>query len=96
MCIRDSRIHNSAVTLLDDWEVVFSLENERLSNIKYDKLPYNVIQELPKYTDNVDCIGVTGVQAPKIQRTLKIETNTHLQLFILIVLFIITQTQHMT
>ena len=60
-----NRIHNSAVTLLDDGEVVFSLENERLSNIKYDKLPYNVIQELPKYTDNVDCIGVTGVQAPK-------------------------------
>ena len=53
-----NRIHNSALTLLDDGEVVFSLENERLSNIKYDKVPYNVIHELPKYTDNVDCIGI--------------------------------------
>ena len=60
-----NRIHNSALTLLDDGEVVFSIENERLSNIKYDKVPYNVIQELPKYTNNVDCIGITGVQSPK-------------------------------
>ena len=44
-----NRIHNSALTLVDDGEVVFSIENERLSNIKYDKVPYNVIQELPKY-----------------------------------------------
>lgn len=59
-----NRIHNSAITLLDDGEVVFHIENERLSNIKYDKVPYRVISELPKYTDNVDCIGVTGVQTP--------------------------------
>lgn len=55
-----SRIHNSAVTLLQDGEVVFHLENERLSNIKYDAYPFLTLSKLTDYVDTVDRIGIAG------------------------------------
>ena len=56
-----SRVHNSAVSLLNDGELVFHLENERLSNIKYDAYPFRTLFELPKYVDHVDHLGIAGV-----------------------------------
>ena len=56
-----SRVHNAAVTLIKDGEVLFHLENERLSNIKYDAYPFLALNELPKYVDYVDNIGIAGV-----------------------------------
>ena len=55
-----SRIHNSAVTLLQDGEVVFHLENERLSNIKYDAYPFLTLSKLPEYANQIDRIGIAG------------------------------------
>ena len=55
-----SRIHNSAATLIQDGEVIFHLENERLSNIKYDAYPFQVLSQLPNYVSKVDSIGIAG------------------------------------
>jgi len=56
-----SRVHNSAVTLLKNGNIEFHLENERLSNIKYDGFPFQTVQILPKYTDSIDEIALAGV-----------------------------------
>ena len=56
-----SRVHNSAVTLVKNGEIVFHLENERLSNIKYDGYPFHTLRELPKYTNRIDELGIAGV-----------------------------------
>jgi carbamoyltransferase len=56
-----SRVHNSAVTLLKDGEIVFHLENERLSNIKYDNYQFLTLGKLPDYVDHVDHIAIAGV-----------------------------------
>jgi carbamoyltransferase len=56
-----SRVHNAAVALLQDGELIFHLENERLSNIKYDAYTFNTLSELPKYVDKVDKICIAGV-----------------------------------
>jgi carbamoyltransferase len=56
-----SRVHNSAVSLLRDGELVFHIENERLSNLKYDGLPFHVLSKLPEYTSYVDNVCLAGV-----------------------------------
>ena len=56
-----SRVHNSAVTLLINGELIFHIENERLSNIKYDAYPFHVLAKLPDYVDYVDDICLAGV-----------------------------------
>jgi carbamoyltransferase len=56
-----SRVHNSAVALLKDGELIFQLENERLSNIKYDAYPFHALSLLPKYVDKVDQLAIAGV-----------------------------------
>jgi carbamoyltransferase len=58
-----SRVHNSAVALIKDGELVFHLENERLSNIKYDAYPFLTLAKLPEFVDHVDEIGIAGVGA---------------------------------
>ena len=55
-----SRIHNSAVSAIKDGELLFHLENERLSNIKYDAYPFHALANLPNYMDKVDGIGIAG------------------------------------
>jgi carbamoyltransferase len=56
-----SRVHNAAVALLDNGNLVFQLENERLSNIKYDAYPFHVLSSLPNYVDAVDQLAIAGV-----------------------------------
>ena len=58
-----SRVHNSAVTLLKNGEIIFHLENERLSNIKYDAYVFQTLAKIPEYVDHVDDICIAGVGA---------------------------------
>jgi carbamoyltransferase len=58
-----SRVHNSAVSLLRDGDIVFHIENERLSNIKYDAFPFHALSKLPDYTNGVDNLCIAGVGA---------------------------------
>lgn len=59
-----SRVHNSATTLLQDGEIVYHLENERLSNRKYDAFPFQCLSKLDtKDLDNI-CIAGVGKTTP--------------------------------
>lgn len=57
-----SRGHNSGICLLKDGEIVFSVEEERLSRQKYDGSPFKAMMEVLKYTDKVDYIVVVHTQ----------------------------------
>ena len=54
-----SRVHNSSTTLLENGEIVYHLENERLSNRKYDAFPFQCLTNLN--TSNLDNICIAGV-----------------------------------
>lgn len=56
-----NRGHNASVTLLKDGDVSFHLENERLSNIKYDWYAFSALSKLPNYVNCVDGIAVAGL-----------------------------------
>lgn len=58
-----SRIHNSAVTLLKDGDVEFHIENERLTNIKYDAFPFRAINSITDYVSHIDHLGIAGCGA---------------------------------
>jgi len=49
-----ARGHNSGVCLLKDGEVIFSVEEERLSRTKYDGGPFASILKILEYTDRLD------------------------------------------
>ena len=56
-----SRFHNSSVTLLIDGDIVFYIENERLSRIKYDGFPFNALFKIKDFTDYIDNNCVAGL-----------------------------------
>lgn len=58
-----ARGHNAGACLLKDGEIVFSLEEERLSRQKYDGGPYATMMKVKEYTDKVDYIFVSHTQA---------------------------------
>ena len=60
-----SRGHNAGVCLLKDGEIVFSIEEERLSRHKYDGGPYASILKVLEYTDKVDYIVISHTQSLK-------------------------------
>lgn len=60
-----ARGHNSGVCLLKDGQVVFSIEEERLSRSKYDGGPYASMIEILKYTDKIDYLIVAHTQKLK-------------------------------
>ena len=49
-----ARGHNSGVCLLKDGEIVFSVEEERLTRQKYDGGPFASILKILEYTDKLD------------------------------------------
>lgn len=49
-----ARGHNGGVCLLKDGEIVFSIEEERLSRVKYDGGPFASILKILEYTDKLD------------------------------------------
>ncbi len=57
-----ARGHNSGVCLLKDGEVVFSIEEERLSRNKYDGGPLASIVKILEYTDRLDYLVVAHTQ----------------------------------
>lgn len=60
-----ARGHNSSVCLLKNGEVVFSIEEERLSRHKYDGGPYAAMLKILDYTDKIDYLVVAHTQSLK-------------------------------
>jgi len=57
-----SRGHNATTCLLKNGEIVFSIEEERLSRTKYDGGPLMGILETLKYTDKLDYVVIVHTQ----------------------------------
>jgi len=57
-----ARGHNATVCLLKNGEIVFSIEEERLSRYKYDGGPYAAMIKIKEYTDKLDYIIVAHTQ----------------------------------
>lgn len=68
-----ARGHNAGVCLLKDGEVVFSIEEERLTRVKYDGGPLASILKIKEYTDKIDYLVIAHTQhideGPKIDYT---------------------------
>jgi len=58
-----SRVHNSSVSILENGEILFHLENERISNIKYDAYPFHVLEK-NNYPCDVLCLAGVGQTPP--------------------------------
>lgn len=58
-----ARGHNAGVCLLKDGEIVFSIEEERLSRRKYDGGPYAAMLKILDYTDKIDFLVIAHTQA---------------------------------
>ena len=58
-----ARGHNAGVCLLKDGEIVFALEEERLTRAKYDGGPYATMIKVKEYTAKVDAIVVSHTQS---------------------------------
>lgn len=69
-----ARGHNSGVCLLKDGEIVFSIEEERLSRQKYDGGPLASMVKILEYTDKIDYLVIAHTQnlketGPKVDYT---------------------------
>ena len=62
-----ARGHNAGVCLLKDGEVVFAIEEERLSRQKYDGGPFASMVKILDYTDKLDYLVVAHTQ--KLEET---------------------------
>jgi carbamoyltransferase len=60
-----ARGHNAGVCLLKDGEIVFSIEEERLSRHKYDGGPYASMVKILEYTDRLDYLVIAHTQSLK-------------------------------
>ena len=57
-----ARGHNSGICLLKDGEIVFSIEEERLTRAKYDGGPLASMVKILDYTDKIDYLVVAHTQ----------------------------------
>lgn len=71
-----SRVHNSAVALFVGDELIFHIENERLSNIKYDTFAFQAIAKIKEYVDHIDALVIAGVS-----KTVPAESFSDLDLY---------------
>ena len=55
--------HNAGVCLLKDGEIIFSIEEERLSRSKHDGGPILSLTKILDYTDKIDYLVVAGLQS---------------------------------
>lgn len=60
-----ARGHNAGICLLKDGEIVFSIEEERLSRKKYDGSPLAAMTKILEYTDKIDFLIVAHTQSLK-------------------------------
>lgn len=67
-----ARGHNAGVCLLKDGEVVFSIEEERLSRQKYDGGPFASMVKILDYTDKIDYLVIAHTQ-PLLETAGKID-----------------------
>ena len=58
-----ARGHNASVCLLKDGEIVFSIEEERLSRHKYDGGPYASMIKILDYTKELDYLVIAHTQS---------------------------------
>jgi predicted NodU family carbamoyl transferase len=58
-----ARGHNAGICLLKDGEIVFSIEEERLSRQKYDGGPLASMVKILEYTDKLDYLVVAHTQS---------------------------------
>jgi carbamoyltransferase len=58
-----ARGHNGGVCLLKDGEIVFSIEEERLTRQKYDGGPYAALLKVLDYTDRLDYLVIAHTQS---------------------------------
>ncbi len=58
-----ARGHNSAICLLKNGELVFSIEEERLSRHKYDGGPLACMVKILEYTDRLDYLVIAHTQS---------------------------------
>ena len=56
-----NRSHNASVVLMEDNNIIFHIENERLSNIKYDSFIFQAISMIKNYVDHVDVLALAGM-----------------------------------
>jgi carbamoyltransferase len=57
-----ARGHNAGVCLMKDGEIIFSIEEERLTRQKYDGGPYASMIKILEYTDKIDYLIVAHTQ----------------------------------
>lgn len=57
-----ARGHNASVCLLKDGEIIFNIEEERLSRQKYDGGPFAGMYKILEYTDKLDYLVVAHTQ----------------------------------
>jgi carbamoyltransferase len=57
-----ARGHNAGVCLLKDGEIVFAIEEERLSRYKYDGGPLASMVKILEYTDKIDYLAISHTQ----------------------------------
>lgn len=57
-----TRGHNGGVCLLKDGEIVFAIEEERLSRTKYDGGPFASMVKILEYTDKIDYLVIAHTQ----------------------------------
>jgi len=57
-----ARGHNAGVCLLKDGEIVFAIEEERLSRYKYDGGPFASMIKILDYTDKIDYLAISHTQ----------------------------------
>jgi len=57
-----ARGHNAGVCLLKDGEIVFAIEEERLSRQKYDGGPLASMVKILDYTDKIDYLAISHTQ----------------------------------
>lgn len=56
-----NKSHNSSVALFEDDNLIFFIENDRLSNIKHHEFCFQAIDKIKEYTDHVDHLVISGL-----------------------------------
>lgn len=56
-----NKSHNSSVALFNDDNLIFFIENDRLSNIKHHMFCFQAIDKIKNYTDHIDHLVIAGV-----------------------------------
>ena len=55
--------HNGSVTLMEDSQIIFHIEEERLSRSKRDSEPLLALDAIKGYTDTIDLLVISGTSA---------------------------------